>query len=172
MTRREFLWLTAGVLSIAALPALAQTQGASEKEEKIEKVVKTEAEWKKLLTPTQFWILRQAGTERAFANAFWNNHQKGTYACAGCGMVLFESTAKFDSGTGWPSFFTPVRRNVVVEKLDPDGERVEVLCARCNGHLGHVFDDAPETPTGRRFCMNSGAMRFQRAAAPAPAKKP
>ena len=165
MTRRQFLWLTASALAIAALPpVLAQGPTAPEKRDK---VVKSEAEWKKVLTPTQFWILRQAGTERAYTNALWNNHQKGTYACAACANVLFQSDSKFDSGTGWPSFFTPARKGAVIEKRDPDGERVEVLCSRCDGHLGHVFDDAPETPTGRRYCMNSGALRFTKAAPPA-----
>jgi methionine-R-sulfoxide reductase len=140
----------------------------------ISKVTKTPAEWRKALTASQFQILRQAATERAFANSFWNNHADGLYSCGGCDLPLFYASTKFDSGTGWPSFYQPIHKKVVSERRDPDGERVEILCARCDGHLGHLFDDAngkigiPKTPNGLRYCMNSGAMRFRKKLADRP----
>ena len=130
------------------------------------------SEWRKRLTSTQYSILRQAATEHAFRNEYHDNHKAGIYQCAGCALELFTSEAKFDSGTGWPSFYQPLKKGAVLEKRDPDGDRVEVLCSRCLGHLGHLFNDAnggfgiPKTPTGLRYCMNSGAMKF------IPAKKP
>jgi peptide-methionine (R)-S-oxide reductase len=129
-----------------------------------DKVTKTEAEWKKILTPEQFEILRNKGTEPAFHNAYWDNHEKGTYKCAGCGLVLFSSDAKFHSGTGWPSFYQPIADDRVHVGLDTSHgmERDEVTCARCGGHLGHVFDDGP-APTGLRYCMDSAAMVFEKA---------
>lgn len=123
------------------------------------KVMKTDAEWKKILTEDQFYILRRAGTERPYQNKYHDNHAAGTYLCAGCGNKLFASETKFESGTGWPSFYQPLHDKAVIIHKDPDGMREEVLCARCGGHLGHVFDDGPK-PTGNRFCMNSGAMSF------------
>jgi len=128
------------------------------------KVVKTDAEWKKILTPTQYEILRHAGTERAFTGDTWNNHEAGDYKCAGCGNLLFSSKTKFESGTGWPSFYQPISKTAVKNRADgSDGmDRTEVLCSWCGGHLGHVFDDGP-APTGLRYCMNSGAMKFEKA---------
>ena len=125
----------------------------------------SDREWRKRLTPTQYAILRKADTEFAFRNAYHDNHKTGIYHCAGCELELFTSDAKFDSGTGWPSFYQPLKKISVVEKRDPDGQRVEILCSRCLGHLGHLFNDAtgeyiPKTPTGLRYCMNSGAMKF------------
>jgi len=129
----------------------------------ITKVIKTEEEWKKILTPQQFYVLRQKGTERACSGEFWNNHEPGVYSCAGCGLELFRSGEKFESGTGWPSFFQPIEANRVVEISDNSHGmvRIEVVCARCDGHLGHVFDDGPP-PTGRRYCMNSVSMTFEK----------
>lgn len=127
-----------------------------------DKVVLTNAEWKKKLTAKQYAILRAQGTEAAFCGVFYDNHLTGTYNCAGCGLPLFKSDAKFDSGTGWPSFFQPVeKKNIWLKEDNSYGmHRLEVRCARCDGHLGHVFDDAPQTPTGMRFCINSEALTF------------
>ena len=126
----------------------------------------SDREWRKRLSATQYGILRKAATEYPFRNEYHDNHKTGTYQCAGCAQELFTSDAKFDSGTGWPSFYQAIKKSAIVEKRDPDGERVEVLCSRCLGHLGHLFNDAdgnygiPKTPTGLRYCMNSGAMKF------------
>jgi peptide-methionine (R)-S-oxide reductase len=126
------------------------------------KVVKSAAEWRKLLTAEQFEITRQKGTEPAYQNKYWNHKQDGIYTCACCGHRLFDSKTKFDSGTGWPSYYQPLTKNAVTEVADYSYGmvRVEVVCSRCDAHLGHVFDDGPQ-PTGLRYCMNSGAMNFQ-----------
>jgi peptide-methionine (R)-S-oxide reductase len=129
--------------------------------ESVGKVVRTEAEWKKLLPAESFHVLREQGTEFAFTGALWNVHDQGIYRCAGCGLALFSSKTKFESGTGWPSFYQPINASHVKVRKDRDGERDEVLCARCGGHLGHVFDDGPP-PTGLRYCMNSAALRLER----------
>ena len=122
---------------------------------------KTDAEWKQDLTPEQYWVLREKGTERAFTGEYDKNSAKGTYVCAACGNPLYSSDTKFDSGTGWPSFWAPLSEHSVETETDRSlfMARTEVLCKRCDGHLGHVFDDGPK-PTGQRYCMNSVAMKF------------
>ena len=126
-----------------------------------EKMTKTDAEWKKELTDEQFCILRQKATERAFSGKYHDNHDDGIYKCAACGAELFGSTSKFDSGTGWPGYFSPLTPGAIKEIPDNTHgmSRMEVVCARCGGHLGHVFNDGPK-PTGLRYCMNGVALTF------------
>jgi peptide-methionine (R)-S-oxide reductase len=127
------------------------------------KIERTDAEWKKLLTPEQYYVLRRKGTERPFTNDYDDLHDKGVFKCAACGKELFATETKFDSGTGWPSFYAPISRDSI--RTQPDRSlfvtRVEVLCARCGGNLGHVFEDGPP-PTGLRYCINSVALKFEK----------
>ena len=167
--RRRFLLLSLAAMACTAAdsatpapppkdPALKDLPADPQK---VEKVSRTDAEWRAALAPEAYQVLRQKGTERAFTGAFWDHHEKGTYRCAGCGLSLFAAADKFDSGTGWPSYTKPVAAERVIEHRDGSHgmERVEVVCARCDGHLGHVFPDGPP-PTGLRYCINSVSLVF------------
>jgi peptide-methionine (R)-S-oxide reductase len=139
--------------------SLSEVEGSKSKG--IKKVIKTDAEWKTQLTPEQYDVLRHEGTEYAFSSPLNEVHEKGIFECAGCDLPVFSSEQKFDSGTGWPSFWAPIKKENVVEEVDRTVgmTRTKVSCAQCDGHLGHVFDDGPK-PTGLRYCMNGVALKF------------
>ncbi len=147
--------ISAFIFIIIAMDATAQTGKYT--------VVKTDAEWRKQLTAEQYQVTRKKGTERAYSGVYWDNHQKGIYKCVCCSQELFSSTAKFESGTGWPSFWQPLKKNNVEEITDNSYGmvRIEVNCSRCGAHLGHVFEDGPK-PTGLRYCMNSASLLFEK----------
>lgn len=176
MLLKQVLVLIAGMLLLVACNQAQKSQSVQKAKEEtkgamadvqlpddlnLEKIVKSDEEWKSEMGEDEFYVLRKAGTERAFTGEYWNNKEEGIYVCGGCQLPLFASATKFKSGTGWPSFWEPIKTELVAEKSDNSHgmRRVEVLCARCDGHLGHVFPDGPK-PTGLRYCINSVSLDF------------
>jgi peptide-methionine (R)-S-oxide reductase len=164
MDRRSFIssGLAFGAVAFVGAPRVASASGkVFDKRAGVGKVSKTDAEWKRILTPEQYRVTRLKGTEEPYSSPLNKEQGRGTFACVCCGLALFSSKTKFDSGTGWPSFWAPLAKAHVRQEADGslDDERTEVLCARCDAHLGHVFDDGPK-PTGLRYCMNGVALKF------------
>jgi peptide-methionine (R)-S-oxide reductase len=161
MTRIKLLSL---FFAVTAITGCAQTKETKPKLKDTPFASITDQEWRKKLTPLQYEVLREKGTERAFTGQYYDNHEKGTYYCAACHQMLFTSETKFESGTGWPSFYKPVAVDAVITDTDDSYGmlREEVICSQCGGHLGHVFDDGPK-PTGLRYCMNSVSLKFEKA---------
>jgi len=167
VNRRSFLstGALAGLTAVSGLPLVSAFFGQDPTKSKgskgVRTVTKTDAEWKAILTPEQYYVMRKKGTEAPHSSPLNENHEQGVFECVGCGLPLFSSNAKFDSGTGWPSFWEPIAKENVLEEVDNSlsATRTEVLCARCNAHLGHVFEDGPK-PTGLRYCMNGVALKF------------
>ena len=129
-----------------------------------DKIVKSEEEWQKILSPEKFIVLRKKGTERAFTGKLYHNKEKGVYTCGGCGEELFKSDTKYESGSGWPSFWQPISNDKIETVVDKSHGmvRTEIMCAKCGGHLGHVFDDGPRDKTGLRYCVNSASLEFEK----------
>lgn len=167
MNRRYFLSSAVAMGTFAALSRMPVVSGSiwqdgnHRNSKGIKKVVKTNEEWKRILTPEQYNVTRQAGTEAPFSSPLNDIHERGVFECVACALPLFSSKAKFDSGTGWPSFYEPIAKENVHEEVDKSlsETRTEVLCARCDSHIGHVFEDGPK-PTGLRYCMNGVALKF------------
>ncbi|GAB3900555.1 peptide-methionine (R)-S-oxide reductase MsrB [Larkinella knui] len=161
MNRNLFLGVLCGLVLTGSIASISLTPAHDDA--KPRKVVKTNAEWKKILTPQQYNVLREQGTERPFTSPLVDNHEKGIFKCAACKTPLFSSDTKFESGTGWPSFYKSLSKENVVEKVDRSYGmvRTEVECGVCGGHLGHVFEDGPK-PTGLRYCMNGVALEFEK----------